>query len=117
MELVLAFLANVAAAAAASGPDDPRTHGPWKVFPRQEFAFQWADAQQGTQQGKQQLRYFSFEEPRSGTRRFLVSTYEVRLRLALRVMISLHPIPATASRREREEIARERESERERVHL
>jgi hypothetical protein len=45
------------------------------VFPRQEFAFQWADSQQGI--CKQQLTYFSFEDARTGVRKFLVSTYEV----------------------------------------
>eukprot|EP00959_Pyramimonas_sp_CCMP1952_P466757 9490497-Pyramimonas_sp.AAC.1 len=47
------------------------TLGPiWKVFPLQEHAFRWGDSQ-GPAIAKDMLKYFSFEDPRTGRRKFL----------------------------------------------
>eukprot|EP00976_Prorocentrum_cordatum_P090012 1187938-Prorocentrum_minimum.AAC.3 len=72
---VLRFLANVEANAGASSSGGRSSRAaPWKVFPRQEFAFQWADSQAGVD--CKRLAYFSFEDATSGTRKFLISSYE-----------------------------------------
>eukprot|EP00240_Pyramimonas_obovata_P001887 CAMPEP_0118942450 /NCGR_PEP_ID=MMETSP1169-20130426/36159_1 /TAXON_ID=36882 /ORGANISM="Pyramimonas obovata, Strain CCMP722" /LENGTH=456 /DNA_ID=CAMNT_0006887467 /DNA_START=21 /DNA_END=1388 /DNA_ORIENTATION=- len=71
---VLKFLAQVNAALTSSVDGGSARASLWKVFPRQEFAFQWADSQAGIECNR--LAYFSFEDHTSGTRKFLISSYE-----------------------------------------
>jgi hypothetical protein len=76
------WLDNIWAGSSSSEEADTRAE-PWKIFPRQEFAFQWADSQAGVV--PKNLAYFSFEDSKSGTRKFLISSYEEFWRRYLKV--------------------------------
>ena len=49
----------------------------WQIFPTQEMAFKYADAYNARSDDTDQLTVLTFEEPKTGRRRFLVTTLDI----------------------------------------